>query len=61
MKNIFVEDLITGSDFDDFFLLKSAVVRTGSNQKDYIDMQLGDKTGDVSAKNGMLPKMKSIL
>lgn len=36
MKNIFVEDLITGSDFDDFFLLKSAVVRTGSNQKDYI-------------------------
>lgn len=50
MKNIFVEDLITGSDFDDFFLLKSAVVRTGSNQKDYIDMQLGDKTGDVSAK-----------
>lgn len=50
MKNIFVENLVTGSDFDDFFILKSAVVRTGSNQKEYIDMQLSDRTGDVSAK-----------
>ncbi|MGP1441875.1 MAG: 3'-5' exoribonuclease YhaM family protein [Anaerovoracaceae bacterium] len=50
MKTIFVDNLVTGSDFDDFFILKSAVVRTGSNGKDYIDMQLSDCTGDVSAK-----------
>ena len=41
---------MTGSDFDDFFLLKSMAVRVGSNQKKYIDMILSDKTGDVSAK-----------
>ena len=50
MKTIFVDNLVTGSDFDDFFILNSAVVRTGSNGKDYIDMQLSDCTGDVSAK-----------
>ena len=50
MKKVYVEGLVTGSDFDEFFLLKSATVRVGSNQKNYIDMILGDKTGDVSAK-----------
>ncbi len=50
MKNVYVEGLITGTDFDEFFLLKQAVVRVGSNQKKYIDMILSDRTGDVSAK-----------
>ncbi len=50
MKNVYVEGLVTGTDFDEFFLLKQAVVRVGSNQKQYIDMILSDKTGDVSAK-----------
>ncbi len=59
MKKNYVDSLVTGSDFDDFFLMKSMAVRVGSNQKKYIDMILGDKTGDVSAKNGMPPKRKS--
>ena len=50
MKKNYVDSLVTGSDFDDFFLMKSMAVRVGSNQKKYIDMILGDKTGDVSAK-----------
>ena len=50
MKNVYVDSLVTGADFDDFFMMKSAAVRTGSNQKQYIDMVLADKTGDVSAK-----------
>lgn len=50
MKNVYVDSLVTGTDFDDFFMMKSAAVRTGSNQKQYIDMVLADKTGDVSAK-----------
>ena len=50
MKKVYVESLVTGTDFDEFFLLKSATVRVGSNQKNYIDMILGDRTGDVSAK-----------
>ncbi|MCR4601680.1 MAG: HD domain-containing protein [Clostridia bacterium] len=50
MKNIFVEGLVNGTEFDDFFLLKTVAVKKGSNNKEYIDMQLSDKTGDVSAK-----------
>lgn len=50
MKKVYVDSLETGHDFDDFFLMKSMAVRVGSNQKKYIDMILGDKTGDVSAK-----------
>lgn len=50
MKNVYVDSLVTGTDFDDFFMMKSAAVRVGSNQKQYIDMTLADKTGDVSAK-----------
>jgi len=50
LKKVYVESLVTGTDFDEFFLLKSATVRVGSNQKNYIDMILGDRTGDVSAK-----------
>lgn len=50
MKNVYVSGLVTGSEFDVFFLMKSMAVRVGSNQKKYIDMILSDKTGDVSAK-----------
>lgn len=50
MKNVYIDSLKTGTDFDDFFMMKSAAVRVGSNQKQYIDMVLADKTGEVSAK-----------
>ena len=50
LKKVYVSGLETGTDFDDFFMLKSYNVRTGSNQKQYIDMVLADKTGEVSAK-----------
>ena len=50
MKKVYAGSLETGSEFDDFFLMKSMAVRVGSNQKKYIDMILGDRTGDVSAK-----------
>lgn len=50
MKKNYVDSLVTGSDFDDFFLMKSMAVRVGSNQKKYMDIILGDRTGDISAK-----------
>lgn len=50
MKQHYAADLMTGDEFDDFFLLKQAAVKTGSNQKQYIDMILSDKTGDVNGK-----------
>lgn len=50
MKQVYIKDLQTGTDLTDFFMLKSVEVRTGSNKKHYLDMVLGDKTGEVSAK-----------
>ena len=50
MQEIFVEDLEVGTEITDFFLLKQATVRTGSNQKQFIDMILSDRTGTVNAK-----------
>lgn len=50
MKKIYVDSLETGTMFDDFFLMKSVTVRTGANQKQFLDMMLSDRTGDVNAK-----------
>lgn len=50
MKKFYVTDLEVGSEITDFFLLKQVTVRTGSNQKQFIDMILADRTGTVNAK-----------
>lgn len=50
LKKHYIANLESGQEFDDFFLMKQAAVKTGSNQKQYIDMILSDKTGDVNAK-----------
>ncbi len=50
MKEYFVRDLKPNMEFIDFFIVKSIALRVGSNNKQYLDMHLGDATGDVSAK-----------
>lgn len=50
MKKYFAGSLITGSEITDFFIMRSLAVRVGTNQRQYIDMTLGDKSGEVSAK-----------
>lgn len=50
MKQVYIKDLQMGTDLTEFFMLKSVEVRIGSNKKHYLDMTLGDKTGEVSAK-----------
>ncbi len=50
MKRYYVADLEVGSEITDFFLLKQVTVRTGSNQKQFIDFILADRTGSVNAK-----------
>ena len=50
MKAHYIADLEVGTEITDFFLLKQAAVRTGANQKQFIDMILSDKTGNVNAK-----------
>ncbi|MDR3072935.1 MAG: HD domain-containing protein [Clostridiales Family XIII bacterium] len=50
MKNFFVNELIVGEEITDFFLVKSIQIKTGSNGKQFLDLQLGDKTGELFAK-----------
>lgn len=50
MKNRYLKDLRTNEEFDDFFIIKQIAIKTGSNRKHYLDLTLGDKSGEISAK-----------
>ena len=50
MKELFIKDLETNTEIIDFFMAKKAKVKTGSNNKEYFDVELADKTGSCSGK-----------
>lgn len=50
MKQVFIKDLKLGAEVIDFFMIKSIAVKTGSTGKLYLDVMLGDKTGEINAK-----------
>ena len=50
MKQIFVKDLRKDDGIVDFFLVKAVGVKMGSNRKNYLDILLADKTGEVNSK-----------
>ena len=50
MKEIYVKDLRKDQEITEFFMVKSAAVKTGSNGKQYLDITLGDKTGELTGK-----------
>ncbi|MDR1815406.1 MAG: HD domain-containing protein [Clostridiales Family XIII bacterium] len=50
MKQTYVKDLYTGGEVTDWFLVKRSEIKTGANGKQYYDVLLGDKTGDISGK-----------
>ena len=50
MKNRYLKDLRTNEEFDDFFIIKQIAIKTGSNRKHYLDLTLGDKSREISAK-----------
>jgi len=50
MKEIFVKDLRKDQEVVDFFMVKMAAIKTGANGKQYFDITLGDKTGDITGK-----------
>ena len=50
MKEVHISELKTDSDFQDFFMIKSISVKIGANKKQYLDLLLGDSTGEISAK-----------
>ena len=46
MKNIYLNDINTGDEITDFFMVKAIGVKT----KQYLDLLLGDKTGEITGK-----------
>lgn len=49
-KEFFINTLTPDLNFTDFFLVKSISLRTGSNRKTYLDISLGDATGEINGK-----------
>lgn len=50
MKTNFARGLKSGTEFTDYFMVKSTALRTGSNNKQYLDMKLCDRSGELNAK-----------
>ena len=50
MKEIFVKDLKKDMEVVDFFMVKASAIKTGANGKQYLDITLGDNSGEIAAK-----------
>ena len=50
MKTIYTKDLKKDIEITDFFMVKSSAIKTGSNGKQYWDLVLGDKYGEINSK-----------
>lgn len=50
MKQNYVIDLKVDAEYIDFFMLKSIEIKIGSNKKQYLDIIVGDSTGEISGK-----------
>ncbi len=50
MKENYIGLLNTDDEIQDFFLVKSIAVKIGANKKQYLDLLLGDNTGEITAK-----------
>jgi len=50
MKVVYVTDISNEKEVTDFFMVKSIGLKLGANKKQYLDISLGDKTGEISGK-----------
>ena len=50
MKSVYVSGIEVGKEITDFFMAKKAQIKTGSNGKEYFDVELCDKTGSIAGK-----------
>ena len=50
MKDLYINDLKTGQEVVSYFIVKNSTIKVGSNKKAYLDLLLGDCTGEISAK-----------
>ena len=55
MKQFYAADLKGQSEITDFFLVMSANIKVGANKKQYFDVVLGDKSGEVNGKKWEIP------
>ena len=50
MKDIFVNNLKTNEEITTYLMVKAVALRMGSNRKNYLDLLLGDSSGEISGK-----------
>lgn len=50
MKQFYVSQLKDQGEIMEFFMVKAIQIRVGSNKKEYLDLTLGDCSGEISAK-----------
>ena len=50
MKDIFVSNLKTGDEITTYLMVKAAALKVGSNRKTYLDLVLGDCSGEINGK-----------
>jgi len=50
MKEIYISELKTDLEINDFFMVKMIAVKIGANKKQYLDLLLCDSTGEITAK-----------
>lgn len=65
MKEIFVKELRKDQEITEFFMARTIAIKVGSNGKQYLDIMLGDNTGEISGKkwdvsDGEYPSLKAI-
>lgn len=49
-NRVFVKDLKVDEKYTDFFMVKFSDIKTGATGREYLDILLGDKTGEITAK-----------
>lgn len=50
MKEFYIGQLRTDDEIQDYFMVKAIAIKIGSNKKQYLDMIVCDKTGELTAK-----------
>ena len=50
MKDNYICNLKTNDDITSFFMVKSIALKVGSNKKTYLDLVLGDASGEINGK-----------
>lgn len=50
MKSLYIGEIKEQEVIQDFFLIKAVAIKVGSNKKEYLDLIVGDKTGEITGK-----------